>query len=85
MYRKSWRGRTKNSLFNYFLKVVIPLMILIAMLEEANPRCPRYYYWKTKLKIPFVNDFVISEVMKINTHQDREPKDKIAQTDEPNT
>ena len=63
VYKQSWRGRTSNSLYHYFLKIAMPLIIVIAMLEEANPRCPRYGSWKGYLNIPTMTDFMMVEVM----------------------
>jgi len=65
-YRKSWRGKTSNSLYHYFLKFAFPLMLVVAMLEEANPNCPRYGTWKGKFNIPTMTDFLMVEVMNTN-------------------
>ena len=88
IYKKSWRGRTSNSLYHYFLKIAIPLIFIIAILEEANPKCPRYGIWKGKLNIPSMTDFMMVEIMQINQNQDRskdgpkdEPEDAVAEVD----
>ena len=65
-YRKSFVGRTKNTLFQYFLKIVLPVVLLIVFYEEvAGKHSPRKPMYKQYINMPSLIGFLNFEVAKV--------------------
>jgi len=77
-YEKSLRGTTSKSLYPYFVKFVLPIVLCIAISEDfCNLHSPRRDMWKGKLGMPDLAGFLNWEVTTVIRNQDKEnPKKK---------
>lgn len=77
-YEKSLRGVTSKSLYPYFLKFVLPIVLFIAISEDfCSLHSPRREMWKGKLGMPDLAGFLNFEVANVVGNQDKQnPKKK---------
>ena len=72
MYKKSWRGKTSGSLFSYFLKIFLPILVVVALWEDGtNAASPRRGWWKNKISIPDLHEYLMFEVAGADRNADK--------------
>lgn len=63
VYDGSVRGKSMHFLWPYFTRFVLPCVLMLALWEDmANAESPRRGWWKQKLAMPDVNDYLMFEV-----------------------